>query len=152
MIPTGRPKPGLTAIHRFWLRIVKSEQGCWGWIGESTDNGYGRFRVDGRKVLAHRFAYALLIGPIPNDLFVLHKCDNPPCCNPDHLFLGTKSDNSRDCMEKGRYVNAQSLKTHCAHGHEFSDANTIIRATGARRCKSCSTEQSKARYHRRKSQ
>ncbi|MDP9301284.1 MAG: HNH endonuclease [Actinomycetota bacterium] len=85
------------------LRIGDRSQ-CWPWMGSRIPFGHGRFAVDGRLVAAHRFAYELLVGPIPEGLCVLHRCDNPPCCNPDHLFLGTIADNNADMIAKGRQV------------------------------------------------
>jgi len=93
------PKP--TSEERFWAKVDRSGD-CWVWIAGTTEWGYGRFRMDGRLYLAHRVAYMFLVGPVPDGMGVLHRCDNPPCCNPAHLFLGTDADNSHDCIEKGR--------------------------------------------------
>lgn len=90
-----------TLSDRFWAKVRKSD-GCWPWIKSRQPYGYGRFNYQGKQVQAHRVAWILTNGPIPDDLCVLHSCDNPPCCNPDHLFLGTKGDNNRDCIRKGR--------------------------------------------------
>jgi hypothetical protein len=76
---------------------------CWPWIG-STTNGYGRFHNRNKPFLAHRVAYEMVYGPIPPGMFVCHHCDNPPCCNPAHLFLGTGADNMRDASRKGRLL------------------------------------------------
>lgn len=76
--------------------------GCIIWVGGKHAFGYGSLRVGSRKVGAHRIAYELANGPIPDGLIVCHKCDNPPCVNADHLFLGTTRDNMRDALEKGR--------------------------------------------------
>jgi hypothetical protein len=81
--------------------IVDEETGCWQWIASKINIGYGIIKIKGKKVLAHRFAYEYFIGSI-NNLNVLHKCDNPKCCNPDHLFLGTQKDNMIDCKNKNR--------------------------------------------------
>jgi len=76
---------------------------CWEWSAFRTPGGYGMIRVGGKMELAHRVGWAVAHGPItPIDLQVLHTCDNPPCCNPAHLFLGTNYDNVRDKMSKGR--------------------------------------------------
>jgi hypothetical protein len=95
------PEHHTTPNDRFWSRLNKLESGCWEWTGGLTDNGYGYV---GRKIerLAHRLAWLLTNGPIVDGLFVLHRCDNRRCCNPDHLFLGTASDNMRDMHTKGR--------------------------------------------------
>lgn len=86
---------------RFWSKVDKGGD-CWVWTAGRIKRGYGRFRMYGRRYLAHRVAYLLSVGPIPDGMGVLHRCDNPPCCNPAHLFLGTDADNSRDMVTKGR--------------------------------------------------
>jgi hypothetical protein len=93
------PKP-VPAFERFW-RFVEKGDGCWEWTGSSVPYGYGSFGADGTK-RAHRISWEIHFGPIPNGLCVLHHCDNPPCVNPAHLFLGTRQDNSDDKMAKGR--------------------------------------------------
>jgi hypothetical protein len=82
---------------------VDADTGCWVWTASFTRGGYGQFGFGGITRRAHRVSWVLHRGPIPDGLWVLHKCDNPPCVNPDHLFLGTCSDNSRDCVAKGRH-------------------------------------------------
>lgn len=78
---------------------------CWNWNGYKNKKGYGTINIEGRKacdVLAHRASYTLFIGVITNGMLVLHKCDNPSCVNPDHLFQGTAKDNTQDAINKGR--------------------------------------------------
>jgi hypothetical protein len=82
--------------------IKQKEDDCWEWQAGDNGQGYGRFRVDGKKTGAHRFVWELYYGPPPSDLMVCHKCDNPGCVNPDHLFLGTNQDNMLDMVAKGR--------------------------------------------------
>jgi hypothetical protein len=77
---------------------------CWNWTRACVPQGYGRFRFMGKQWRAHRVAWVLEFGDIPDRLMVLHRCDNPPCCNPAHLFLGTGSDNAKDCASKGRNI------------------------------------------------
>ena len=84
---------------------IKSLAGCWLWTGPFQHWGYGFL---GRK-LAHRISYELFVGPIPKGMHVCHRCDNPPCVNPLHLFLGTAADNVHDCQKKGRWKIAPSL-------------------------------------------
>ncbi len=82
--------------------VVRPELGkCFNWTGKLHKQGYGVIWA-GKHILAHRFSWAIHNGEIPAGLNVLHKCDNPPCCNPNHLFLGTQSDNVRDMLKKGR--------------------------------------------------
>jgi hypothetical protein len=92
---------------RFWSKVViQRGDGCWLWDGQSDNSkGYGRFGLDNkkyRKMPAHRASWLINRGSIPPGKFVCHKCDNPPCVRPDHLFLGTNLDNVRDMMRKGR--------------------------------------------------
>lgn len=93
---------------RFWPRVIKSDDPdkCWGWKGFKCPFGYGRVSRGGRNggwfILAHRLSWILANGELADDICVLHKCDNPACTNPKHLFLGTRQDNNRDMVSKGR--------------------------------------------------
>ncbi len=94
-----------TLAELLWVNIRRRPTGCWEWVGSLNSDGYGRLRAgnrDGHRWLAHRLAYHLLVEPIPDGLMVRHKCDNPPCCNPSHLELGTNADNMRDRNERDR--------------------------------------------------
>lgn len=86
---------------RLWAKVDKTET-CWLWIGCRNVSGYGHFSIRRRAFPAHRIAYELTFGPIPDGLDVCHHCDNPPCVRPDHLFLGTRADNLNDMYRKGR--------------------------------------------------
>lgn len=109
-----RPTPSATLTDkdstRFWRKMHKSNAfGCWLWMGETDRNGYGRWDrgrdASGKRIrlVAHRVAYTLNNGPPPADKpFILHTCDFPRCCNPDHLYAGTQKDNVRDTIARGR--------------------------------------------------
>lgn len=89
---------------RFETGFTKTD-GCWVWQKSLTKKGYGRFWNGTKAVKAHRASYELYVGKIPPTLFVCHKCDNPKCVRPDHLFLGTNRDNMIDMIQKGRNIN-----------------------------------------------
>lgn len=91
----------LESLSRFWDKVEKPSD-CWLWQSSITAKGYGDFHLNGKTVLAHRFAWMLANGPIPGDLCVLHHCDTPLCVNPAHLFLGTHMDNMQDMRKKNR--------------------------------------------------
>jgi len=99
---SGR-KP-LPLATRFWEKIEKTTA-CWRWLATKNNKGYGMLyagKTNGSKDLAHRVSWVLHNGPIPEGTNVLHRCDNPECTNPEHLFIGTHGDNMRDKCAKGR--------------------------------------------------
>jgi HNH endonuclease len=97
-------------MKRFWDK-VKQGPGCWEWMKGALISGRGYFRFRGAPRLANRIAWILTRGEIPEGMCVLHRCDNPKCVNPDHLFLGTQADNLADMRAKGRYRNPTSKLT-----------------------------------------
>ena len=94
-------------VENFWDRVDQSggAEACWPWMRGRVTQNYGTLSIGGKNVLAHRHAYTLMVGPIPDGLFVCHTCDNPPCCNPAHLWAATQQDNVLDCLQKGRNRN-----------------------------------------------
>ena len=92
---------GYTPEERFWLYVEKPERGCWEWTGYKNKKGYGVINLRGERMLAHRFAWQLQAN-LPDQLAVLHRCDNPACVRFKHLFLGTRADNNYDMDAKGR--------------------------------------------------
>jgi len=91
-------------LSRFWTRvIIRQPDDCWEWMEGKTWAGYGAVNTKQGQYKAHRLAWELSHGPIPDGIFVLHTCDNPACCNPHHLFLGTQTDNMADMNQKGRH-------------------------------------------------
>lgn len=133
------PKPS-SALTRFWKYVDTSGE-CWEWTGARNDCGYGVLKTcdkQSKMTRAHRFAWEVAHAvEIPEGMFVLHSCDNPPCVRPDHLRLGGYKENIRDMLERGRCVAAN--KTHCKHGHPFDAANTRFRSDrpGSRECTEC---------------
>jgi len=125
------------------------ESGCWIWMAAVQSKGYGSCHIKGAKEsLAHRISWTVYRGFIPSGMCVLHRCDVPSCVNPDHLFLGTKHDNSQDMVGKGRHGNQKVAQ--CPQGHQYTNTNTIIDSYGRRRCRICIREQTRRRYERKK--
>lgn len=128
---------------RFWHKVDKTGD-CWLWLGHKSSKGYGGVQVDGLSKKAHRVAYELVNGPIPEGLYACHTCDNPSCVNPAHIFLGTQHENMADMVAKGRLVSANERKAHCKHGHEFTPENTHM-YKGWRECRACRKNRQQAK-------
>jgi len=123
---------------------------CWEWVGCGVrGTGYGQIRFKGRLLKAHRVSWEIHNGPIPHGMCVLHRCDNPGCVRPEHLWVGTMADNNWDRERKGRR-DPYGGRTHCSHGHALTGSNVRIYARKpgyrARVCKACR----RLAWHRRK--
>jgi hypothetical protein len=120
LVTTSRKKPGPKAsiektVQRFWSKVDQStgRYGCWMWQGFLSEKGYGKFNFFGKNKRAHRIAFELEFGFIPEGLLICHICDNPACCNPWHLVAATAKQNTEDMIYKGRanfYNNLPNLR------------------------------------------
>ena len=128
-----------TLAARFWAKVDQDGPGgCWLWTAALYRNGYGIFNVRGRSCLAHRVAYELAIGPIPEGLQIDHVrargCMHRHCVNPAHLEAVTQREN----LLRGDTVTAaNAAKTHCPQGHAYDEANTMAQTDGGRKCRQC---------------
>ena len=128
------------APQRFWKQTDTTGE-CWRWLGGKTISGYGQLSVHYRKVLAHRFAYELLVAPIPEGMEIDHLCHERDCVNPAHMEVVTHAENVRRTRPK----------PYCPQGHAMTGANVAMRAdTGHRICRQCRVERNRKAYQRRK--
>jgi hypothetical protein len=113
---------------RFWSKVsIGDPDECWPWLGCRNKKGYGVVRVNRWDLTSHRVSFTLSYGIILSDTNVCHSCDNPPCCNPEHLFLGSHEDNQHDKMEKGRGPNGEK------NGHAVLTEDQVIAIRGKHR-------------------
>ena len=123
---------------RFWDKVERLDDGCWLWTASTYGHGYGQFGQDGRKFAAHRIAYELLVGPIPQGLVLDHLCRVRHCVNPAHLRPCTNREN---VLAEGSLSVAKrrAEQKTCAAGHPFDEINTYLRGTH-RYCRPCRAE------------
>ena len=112
---------------------INQNSGCWEWVNPRSD-GYGRFYLNRKQVLAHRFAYQALVGEVETGLDLDHLCRNRKCCNPEHLEPVTRRENCRRSPIMGKWKLAT---THCPEGHEYNSDNTYTDKRGKRNCRAC---------------
>ena len=139
MPPKARPIP-----ERFWPKVDKTGE-CWVWKAAKTRAGYGVFHVGGSGISAHRVAYELMVGPIPDGLQLDHLCENTSCVNPDHLVPVTARENVHRSQKSPAAQNMR--KAHCSNGHPFSGENLVI-SCGRRQCRICKRESFRRWYRR----
>ena len=141
-------------IVRFWAKVERVSYACWEWTAGTNENGYGVFNLgerDGKQRFgkAHRIAYTLLVGPIPEGLEPDHLCENPLCCNPDHLEPVTHAVNMQRAGAGRKSGALQRAKTECPQGHAYDEANTFWCTYKDRRpcrmCRACGRERARAR-------
>ena len=145
---TTDPRHVPSVAERLAAGLVRMPNGCLEWTRGLGWFGYGKISIKGQATGTHRVAWELANGPIPDGLHVCHKCDNPPCCDPTHLFLGTAADNAADRSAKSRSRGWDV--THCPRGHEYMGENLYESATGGRRCRACARARNADVYRNRK--
>lgn len=133
------------AADRLWARVDKSAgpDGCWVWLGSANNSGYGAIRIEPKPAgpaLVHRFAYELMVGPIPEGFEIDHRCNNRRCVNPAHLQLVTHPENCQRGDLGQVWAGHQKSKTHCPQGHPYDLLNTYFDKNGGRQCRTCKRE------------
>lgn len=132
----------MTLTERFWGRVTTGN-GCWLWTGNISNKGYGTIWLDGTNALAHRVAYLLAHGSIPDNAQIDHLCRTRACVRPSHLEAVTCRENL--FRSPDTHASRNAAKTHCPQGHPYSGENLHIRSGGGRKCRACARIQDRAR-------
>lgn len=142
-----QPRLSRGTVHlppNFWARVdIRTPDECWEWRRGRSVAGYGHLHdpASGKTKIASRIALEWSMGrALLSDEEARHVCDNPPCVNPGHLLDGSRSDNQKDAVIRGRWSNGNKNKTSCKRGHDFTESNTRINTRGQRVCRACDRE------------
>lgn len=143
------PKPPPSLEEAFWQRVTPgSVDECWPWHGTLHQDGYGQYRVGGRKGKmwrAHRMSFLIAHGELPPEPLVIdHVCRNRACVNPAHLEAVSDAENIRRGILMERYLRFRASQTHCKRGHLLDEANLLKSSDGHRRCKTCHRDRARA--------
>lgn len=139
-----------TVEDRFFAKVDvgNSPAGCWMWTASTYLGGYGQFRFNGQATHAHRAAYDMFVGPVPEGHDVDHLCRERACVNPLHLEAVSRSENNRRGLVGAGGALRQRAKTHCPQGHPYDDENTYVTAAGGRACRVCRLRRTREWNHK----
>jgi hypothetical protein len=142
--PKDQRPPAPRFNRDFWDYVDKSGE-CWVWTGPRNRGGYGYWSNGPESGLAHRVSLTRVTTPQPSDIFACHRCDNPPCVNPRHLYWGTVRDNTDDRSARGGVWNKGKYSTMCPQGHDLTQADNLKVYNGKRFCRPCGNERARTR-------